>query len=312
MMTLVLAGSAFAQTDWPQKPVRIVVPFPAGGATDVVARQIGQKLAEKWGQAVVIDNRGGAGGNIGAEVVAKSPADGYTLLMTSGSIVTANQWLYKSLPYNAEKDLVPITNVASGPQTIVVHPDVAAKTLADLIAMAKAKPRGVNFGSAGIGSQTHLAGENFFAAANIDVTHVPYKGEGPALADLVAGQIQFMTANLAAALPFIQSGRLRALAVTSKQRSAALPDVPTVSDTLPGFENLGWFGLMAPAGTPQAIIEKVYADSAKALSDSDLKTRLDTLGMMPVGNRPEAMKRAIAEETKLWEGIVRARNLSAN
>jgi tripartite-type tricarboxylate transporter receptor subunit TctC len=303
---------AYGQADWPSKPVRIVVPFAPGGATDVVARQLGQKLTERWGQPVVIDNRGGAGGNIGADIVAKAPPDGYTLLMTSGSIVTANPHLYKSLSFDPARDFVAVTNVASGPQAIVVHPDVPAKTLADLIALAKANPRTINFGSAGIGSQTHLAAENFAASANIELVHVPYKGEGPALADVVAGQIQMATPNLAAAMPFIQSGRLRALAVTTKERSAQLPNVPAAAETIAGFENIGWFGLMAPAGTPTAIVDKIVMDTARALADADMKSRLEALGMQAVGNKPDAFARAIVDESKRWAEVVRVRKLSAN
>ena len=191
---------AFAAQVFPNKPVRIIVPFSAGGATDIVTRVVSQKLTDSWGQSIVVDNRAGAGGNIGADLAAKSPADGYTLFMTSGSIVTANQHMYRKLSYNAEKDLIAVTNVASGPQAIVVNPSFAAKNVKDLIDMAKAKPRGITFGSAGIGTQTHLAGENFIYSTGIDVVHIPYKGEAPAISDLVGGQIQFVTPNLAAAI----------------------------------------------------------------------------------------------------------------
>jgi tripartite-type tricarboxylate transporter receptor subunit TctC len=310
--TAVVVPQANAQSDWPAKPVRIVVPFAPGGATDVVARQLGQKLNVLWGQSVVIENRAGAGGNIGADVVAKAAPDGYTLLMTSGSIVTANPHLYKAMPFDAAKDLVGVTNVASGPQVIVVNPAVPAKTLAELVALAKARPGTINFGSAGVGTQTHLAAENFAATAGIDITHVPYKGEGPAIADLIGGQIQLATPNLAAALPHIQGGRLRALAVTTRDRSSQLPDVPAAGEILPGFENVGWFGLMVPAGTPPAVVEKIYADTAKVLAEPDMKSRLEGLGMAGVGNRPDAFARAIAEESKMWAQVVRQRKLSTN
>jgi tripartite-type tricarboxylate transporter receptor subunit TctC len=311
-IALTAAHPAFAQAPaWPTRPVKIVVPFAPGGATDVVARQLAQKLAAIWGQSVVVENRAGAGGNIGADAVAKSPPDGYTLLMTSGSIVTANPHMYKSLPYDAAKDLLAITNVASGPQVIVVHPDVPAKTLAELIALAKAKPGTLNFGSAGIGTQTHLAAENFAAAANIEIVHVPYKGEAPAMADLVAGQIQLATPNLAAALPFIQGNRVRALAVTTPARSPQLSAVPAASESLPGFENIGWFGLMAPAGTPPAIVDKIFTDTAKALADSEMKGRLDALGMVGVANSPDAFAKAIAAESARWAEVVKQRKLRA-
>jgi len=203
---------------WPSKPVKIIVPFAAGGATDVVARLLAQKLTDSWGQTVLVENRAGAGGNIGADVVAKSPADGYTLLMTSGSIVTANPYIYKAMPFDAARDLMPITNVATGPQVIVVNPNVPAKDLRELIGLAKASPGKVNFGSAGVGTQTHLAAENFLYSAGVDMTHVPYKGESAAITDLMGGQIQLATPNLGAAINLIKEGKLRGLAVTSAQR----------------------------------------------------------------------------------------------
>ena len=267
---LLAASTAFAADVYPVRPVRIIVPFAPGGATDIVARLVGQKLNEGWGQPVVVDNRAGAGGNIGGDIAAKSNPDGYTLFMTSGSIVTANQHMYAKMPFSPEKDLVAVTNVASGPQAIVVNPSNPAKTLKEFIAMAKAKPKSMTFGSAGVGTQTHLAAENFIYASGIDVTHVPYKGEGPAVSDLVGGQIQFVTPNLSAAIAFVNTGKLRALAVTSKERSAQLPNVPAVAETLPGFENLGWFGFMVPTGTPKAVIAKVHADTVKALANADL------------------------------------------
>jgi tripartite-type tricarboxylate transporter receptor subunit TctC len=296
---------------YPAKPVRIIVPFSPGGATDIVTRLVGHKLSEFWGQTVVVDNRAGASGNIGAELAAKSPPDGYTLFMTSGSIVTANQHLFKKLNWNPEHDLMPITNVASGPQALVVHPSFPARSVKELIAIAKAKPGVITFGSAGFGTQTHLAAENFLYAAGIHAVHVPYKGEGPALVDLVAGQIIFLTANLPAAIGFVQQDKLRALAVTSRQRSAQLPQVPAVAETLPGFETLGWFGLMAPAGTSKAVIDKVYQDTVKALQSPDVRARLEQMGMAPVGNRPEDFARAIREEAARWAKVISERKLSA-
>jgi tripartite-type tricarboxylate transporter receptor subunit TctC len=297
---------------YPSKPVRMIVPFPAGGATDVVARLLGQKLSEAWGQAVVVENRTGAGGNIGADAAAHSPPDGYTLFMTSGSIVTANPYMYKSLTYDPAKDLVAITNVATGPQVIAVNTGVAAKDLKEFIAYAKANPKKVNMGSAGIGTQTHLAGESFAYAAGVDITHVPYKGEGPAMTDLIGGQIQLVTPNLGAAIGLIQQGKIRALAVTSPQRNPQVPDVPTVAETLPGFENAGWFGLMAPTGTPKDIIDKVQRDSAKILHSEEFKAKLAQQGMMPVGNTPAEFSSAIREESARWAKVIKERGLAAN
>jgi tripartite-type tricarboxylate transporter receptor subunit TctC len=298
---------------FPNKPVKLIVPFVAGGATDIVARLVAQKLSAAWGQPVVVENRGGAGGNIGADAVAKSPADGYTILVTSGSIVTVNPHMYAKMPFDAKKDLVPITNLASGPQVLVVHPAVPAKNVKELVALAKSKPGQLNFGSAGIGSQVHMAGEAFVYAAGIEAQHIPYKGEAVAFTDLAGGQVQFMVGNIAGATGHIQSGRIRALGVTSAKRSPQLPDVPTVAEAgLPGFENTGWFGFMAPTGTPKPIIDKIHADTVKVLADQEVKDRLTQLGMAPVGNSPADFTKEIAVEYERWGKVVSARKLTAN
>jgi len=307
-----LAPSLASAEAWPARPVRIIVPFAAGGATDVVARLLAQKLNEAWGQGVVVEDRPGAGGNIGADVVAKSTPDGYTLLMASGSIVTANPFMYKSMSFDPAKDLAPITNVASGPQVIAVAKSVPAKTLREFIAYVKANPGKVNYGSAGVGTQVHLAGENFAYAAGLDMTHVPYKGEASALSDLVGGQIQMVPANLGAAINLVKGGEIRALAVTSRARSSELPGVPAVDEVVPGFENAGWFGLMAPAGTPREVIEKVYRDTAKALQGEAFKVALAKQGMTPVGNSPAAFQAAIRDETARWAKVIHERHLQAH
>jgi tripartite-type tricarboxylate transporter receptor subunit TctC len=312
MAGALLASSTIAAQGFPTKPVRIIVPFSAGGATDIVTRVVAQKLTDIWGQTIVVDNRAGAGGNIGADLAAKAPADGYTLFMTSGSIVTANPHMYRKLSYDAAKDLVAVTNVASGPQAIVVNPSFAGKTVKDLIDMAKAKPDSVTFGSAGIGTQTHLAGENFIASAGLNVRHIPYKGEAPAIADLLGGQIQFVTPNLSAAIVHVRAKRLRALGVTSPTRAKQLPDVPAVAETLPGFENLGWFGFMVPAGTPQSVIAKIHRDTVAALKDAEITKRFDDLGMVPVGNSSADFAKAIKEESARWAKVIKERNLQVN
>ncbi|HEY9447284.1 MAG TPA: tripartite tricarboxylate transporter substrate binding protein [Burkholderiales bacterium] len=306
-----VAGVApgLAAEGYPNRPVRIVVPFAAGGATDIVTRLVGQKLYDIWGQSVVVDNRAGAGGNIGADMVAKAVPDGYTILMTSGSIVTANPHIYRKMSFDPAKDLLPISNVASGPQLLGVNASSPWRSIKDLIAAAKAKPKTITFGSAGFGSQTHLAAENFIYTAGIDVVHVPYKGEAPALTDLVGGQVQFVTSNLPAAIGFVSQGKLRGLGVTSKTRVKQLPDVPTVAETLPGFENLGWFGLMAPAGTPRAIVTRIQQDIAKVLEGADVRERLEKLGMYATPNSPEEFAKDIKEESKRWLKIVRERKL---
>jgi tripartite-type tricarboxylate transporter receptor subunit TctC len=310
LVALALAAAQFASAQtYPVRPVRVIVPFAPGGATDIVTRLVGQRLTEEWAQTVVVDNRAGAGGNIGAELAAKATPDGYTLLMTSGSIVTANPLLFRKLTYSPEKDLTAITNVASGPQVIAVHPSQNAKTLKDFIAAVKAKPRGLSYGSAGVATQTHLAAENFLYTAGIDMVHVPYKGEGPAISDLVGGQIQMVTANLSAAIGFIQQGKLRGLAVTSKERARQLPEVPAAAETLPGFENLGWFGFMAPAGTPKPVIEKIYRDTAKVLQAPEMRQRFEQIGMVPVGNAPAVFAQAIKEESARWARIIQERKL---
>ena len=303
-----LAASAWAQS-WPQKPVRFIVPFPPGGATDISARLLGEKLTQIWGQQVVIENRGGAGGGVGAAEAARAAPDGYTLFFPAGSVVTANQHIYAKLNYDPEKDFVPITSVVSGPQVVAVPLNSPYKTVKDLIDNARANPGKLTFGHAGIGSQTHLAAENFVNSAKIDAVAVPYKGEGPALAGLVSGEISFTVTNLAATLPHISSGRVRALGVTSRAEAPQLPGVPPVADTLPGFENTGWFGIVAPTGTPREIIQKVYQDTKKALEASDLKARLYAQGLAPVGNTPEEMARAMKEETVLWARVVRERKI---
>ena len=311
-LALAWAAPATAQERWPTKPVRMIVPFVPGGTTDVVARMVGQKLAVRWGQPVMIENRAGAGGNIGADVVAKSPADGYTLLMASGSI-TINPHIYQRMPFDTKKDLAPITNVASGPMLVVVPESSPVKSVKELIALAKTKPGSVNFGSAGVGSQVHLAAENFADAAGIDMTHVPYKGEAAAFTDLIGNQVQMMVGNFAAASALLGNGRLRALAVTGKERSPQLPDVPTVSESgLPGFENSGWFGLFAPAGTPQNILAQVQRDTASVLAETDTKARLYVQGMTPVGNSSTEFAKAMDDESKRWAAVVKNRRLTTN
>jgi tripartite-type tricarboxylate transporter receptor subunit TctC len=308
-VVLSAALSAHAQ-NYPNKPVRIIVPFAPGGATDIVTRIVGQKLGEVWGQTVVVDNRAGAGGNIGADLAAKGTPDGYTLFMPSGSVMTANVHMYKKIPFDPVKDFAPITNVASGPQIVAVGNNVAAKNIKELIALSKSRP--LNFGSAGVGTQTHLAAENFLFSAGMNATHVPYKGEGPALSDLAGGQIQMVTPNLSAAINLVNSGKIRALAVTSRQRVPQLPNVPTVAETVPGFENLGWFGLVAPVGTPKAVITKIHADTVKVLQSADIKKRFDELGMAPVGNSPAEFAKDMKAESALWAKVIRERKLQVN
>ena len=308
MFGVLLAAGAQAQS-WPQKPVRFIVPFPPGGATDISARLLGEKLSQIWGQQVVIENRGGAGGGLGAAEAARAAPDGYTLFFPSGSVVTANQHIYAKMNYDPDKDFVPITKVVSGPQVLVVQASAPFKSVKDLIDYARANPGKLTFGHAGIGSQTHLAAENVVWQAKIEAIAVPYKGEGPGLAASVAGETNFFIGNVAAALGHIQGGRLRALGVTSKGEAAQLPGVPPIGRTVRGFENTGWFGIVAPTGTPKQIVQKVYVDTKKALEASDLRGRLYVQGLAPVGNTPEQMAREMKEESALWARVVRERHI---
>jgi len=305
---IALAGIAHAQS-WPQKSVRFIVPFPPGGATDISARLLGQKLTDIWGQTVVIENRGGAGGGVGAAEAAKAAPDGYTLFFPSGSVVTANQHIYAKMNYDPEKDFVPVTKVVSGPQVLTVPANSPYKTMRELIDAGRAYPGKLLFGHAGIGSQTHLAAENFVHQAKIDGVAVPYRGEGPGLAALVGGETHFFVGNVAASIGFIKGGRLRALGVTSKTEFAQLPGVPPIANTVPGFENTGWFGIVAPRGTPKEIIDKVYQDTKKALLDPAMKEKLFAQGLAPVGDTPEEMGRAMKIESELWKSVVSARKI---
>ena len=306
---MLVAASVHAQS-WPTKPVKFIVPFPPGGATDISARMIGQKLGEMWGQTVIIENRGGAGGGVGAAEAARATPDGYTLFFPSGSVVTANQHIYAKMSYDPEKDFVPVTNVVSGPQVLVVNAKAPYKSAKELIEAARANPGKFTFGHAGIGSQTHLAAENFVNTAKINAVSVPYRGEGPSLVGLMGGETTFAVTNLAAAIGHIQGGSLRALGVTSKTEAPQLPGVAPIGHTLPGFENAGWFGIVAPTGTPKEIVEKVYRDTKTALDSTEMKARFFAQGMATVGNSPEDFGKAIKTETAMWAKIVRERNIS--
>ena len=308
-LAAMLFACAAAAQNWPQKPVRFIVPFPPGGATDISARLLGEKLSQIWGQSVVIENRGGAGGGVGAAKTARATPDGYTLLCPSGSVVTANQHVYARLAYDPDKDFIPVTKVVSGPQVLTVPANSPFKTVKDLIDFGRANPGKLTFGHAGIGSQTHLAAENFVWQAKLDALAVPYKGEGPGLAAAVAGETQFFLGNVAAAIGHITGGRLRAIGVTSKDEAAQLPGVPPIAKTIPGFENNGWFGIVAPAGTTKAIVQKVYLDTKKALEASDLRGRLYVQGLAPVGNAPEQMAKEMKEESALWARVVKERKI---
>jgi len=310
LVTMGFVSPAQAQS-WPDKPIKLIIPFAAGGTTDIIGRVLAQQMSTILGQNVVVENRGGAGGNIGAEAVARAPADGYTLLLASGSMLTVNPHMYKKMAVNYSKDFAPISTLVSGPMIISVNPKLPVNNLNDLIALAKTK--NLNFGSAGIGSQVHLAAENFITAAGINATHIPYKGEAAALSDLIAGQIDFCACNVPASIGFIKGGQIKALAVTSAKRLPALPNIPTVAEaSIPGFENVGWFALMAPSNTPKLITDKIYAAAVKAVKSEAMQKSLETNSLTAVLNTPKELEAQIVSESARWEKVIKARNLSAN
>ncbi|MBK1688814.1 tripartite tricarboxylate transporter substrate binding protein [Rubrivivax gelatinosus] len=303
---------ALAQPAYPNKPIKLVVGYAAGGATDVIARLVGQKLGDSLGQTVVIDNRAGANSNVGAEAVARSPADGYTLYVYTIAN-TINATLYPKLGYDPEKDFEPIGLIAKVPNILVVNKDVPVKTLAEYVAYTKAQPQGVSFASSGSGSSIHLSGEMFKMMTKLNMLHVPYRGSAPAVSDLLGGQVQSMFDNAPSAMPHIQSGRLRPIAITSPQRSPLLPDVPTfIESGYADFDVQSWFGLAAPAGTPAAIVSKLNAELAKVLALPEVKKRLAEMGATPAGGSPADMRKFASAEIKRWNAVVKASGAKAD
>ena len=311
--TLAAAPLVASAQAYPAKPITIVVPFAAGGTTDILARVIGQALTKELGQSVIVDNRVGAGGNIGAQFAAKSTADGYTLFMGTVGTHAINQSLYKKLPFDPVKDFAPITRVAMVPNLLVANPGKPYKSVKELIAYAKANPGKVNFGSAGSGSSIHLSGELFNALAKVDMVHVPYKGSAPAVTDLVGGQIDLMFDNMPSAIQHVRTGRLRALAVTTAKRSPELPDVPTVAEAgVPGYEATSWFGMFAPAATPAPVIARLNAALVKVLADADVKKKLAEQGAEPHGEKPEQFAEFIGKEAAKWSKVVKDSGATAD
>ena len=304
-LALIVAAAVAQGTAYPAKPVRIVVPSSPGGGTDILARVLAQKLSESQGQQFVVENRPGAGQVIGIEAVARSAPDGYTLLMAASAIVI-NEVLYAKPPYDTLRDFVPVTLGASLPNILVVHPALPVKSVRELIALAKARPGQLNYSSAGSGTSPHLSMELFRLMAGITLTHVPYKGTGPATVDLVAGQVQLSMPNVLTALPQIKGGKLRGLGVTSAKRATGLPDIPAIAETLPGYEAIQWYGLLAPAGTPREIVNKVQAETARILVLPEVKARLAADGADAVGNRPEEFAAYIRTEIAKWGKVVKA------
>ena len=305
-LVLALATSAALAQTYPAKTVRLVIPFATGGTTDILARTLAQKLAVATGQQFIVDNRPGAGGTIGSDLVAKSPADGYTLVFGSTSSIVVAPNLYQKLPYDQLRDFVAVTEVAAGPIVLAVHPSLPVQNVRELIALAKARPGTLNFGSSGNGTSVHLAGEYLKFLAKIEMTHVPYKGIGPALPDLVAGQLQLMFSDMAPFDAFVKAGKLRAIAVTTGKRSALYPNLPSIAESgVPGYDLAGWYGVLAPVGTPKAVIDRLYDEFRKAINAADIKERYVTFGLEPVGSPPEQFDAFVRAELAKWGDIVK-------
>jgi tripartite-type tricarboxylate transporter receptor subunit TctC len=306
-----IAVKAISQTAWPSKPVKIIVPFAPGGTTDILARAMAPELSKAFGQSFIVENKAGAGGNLGSDIVAKSAADGYTILMGTVGTHGINVALYDKMPFDPVKDFAPITLIAGVPNVMVMNAEKAKalniNTVADFIKYARPNPGKLNMASSGNGTSIHLAGELFKSMSSTYLVHFPYRGSGPALLDLVGGTMDVMFDNLPSALPHIKSGKLKALAVTSAQRSAVLPDVPTIEEAgnLKGYEASSWFGLLAPAGTPADIVSRLQQESAKAMSNPAVKEKLLAQGAIPGGNTPADFSKMIAFEIKKWAQVVK-------
>lgn len=300
-------------SEYPKRPIRMVVPFPPGGATDILARVVGKRLTDVWSQNVIIDNRPGAGGTLGANLVAKANADGYTLVMGTNASHAIAPSLYANLAYDPLKDFAPITLVAIVPQVVVVHPALPVKNIPELIALAKQKPGELNFSSAGQGTPGHLGMELFKMLTGTNMTHVPYQGGAPGLAAVAGGQVQFMADNMNSALPFIRAGRVRAIAVTSAKRSGALPEMSTIAEQgVTGFDSGSWFGMFAPAGTPAAIVAKLHAETVKTLNLPDVKQTLAQQGAEVGANTPEQFTELIRSDITRWAKVTKAAGVKAN
>lgn len=308
VMTLALAGvSGIAMAQYPNKPIKMVVPFPAGGTTDIMARAMAAELQKSFGQAVVVENKAGAGGNIGSDFVAKSAPDGYTLLMGTVGTHAINVSLYPKMPYDAVKDFAPVSLVAAVPNVLTAAPSLPINSVRELIDAAKKDPNKITFASSGSGTSIHLSGELFKQLAGVQMTHVPYKGSSAALPDLMSGQVDVMFDNAPSVMPHIKGGKLKAIAVTSTRRSPALPNVPTIAEAgLPAFEASSWFGVLAPAGTPKDIVDKLSQAIVKSLQTAEIKDRLASQGADAVGNTPEQFSAHIKSEIDKWAKVVKA------
>jgi tripartite-type tricarboxylate transporter receptor subunit TctC len=303
---------ANAQSDWPTKPVRIIVPFPAGGATDVMGRIAAEALSQKLGQQFVVENKGGASGAIGAEAAEKSAPDGYTLMVATPATQVTNQYLKAKLPYDPEKGFDPVVLLSRSPVLLVAHPSVPANSVEELLALARKDPGTINFGSSGAGATSHLAGELFKSLAGVDIVHIPYKGAGPAMTDLLGGHVELMFDNLQTAVPQVQAGKLKALGVSSATREKSLPDVPPIGDTVKGYEALSFLALVAPKGTPRPIIEKVSKTIQEEFQKPEIKKRLSDLGIDPVTSTPEELDTFLAAERAKWKKVIETAKITAD
>ena len=309
-LALGAAAPAIAQTlKWPDKPVRVIVPFAAGGSTDIIARVLTAKLSQEYGQQFVVDNRGGASGAIGAEIAARANPDGYTLIIVATSYAT-NAALYK-IAYDPVRDIAPVGILHKGPFVLAVHPAVPATSVKDLVELVRAKPRTLNYGSSGVGGATHLATEFFRQLTKTDMTHVPYKGDAPATADLLGGQIQLIFSSVPALIAHLKSGRIRGLGVTTEKRFSELPDLPSVSETVPGFEHTSWNGMWAPKGTPKEIVSRLNQSFARILAQPDVQERLRADGREPAPSTPEEFQRVIARDIAKYTRVVQNGNIKA-
>ncbi len=307
LLLCLLAACQFAcAQSYPTKAVRVIAPFPPGGGTDLFARAVAQKLTSTLGQTFVVDNRSGAGGMIGADLVAKSPPDGYSLLITSSSTHSINPHLTRKMPYDAIRDFVPVINIASAPNVLVVHPSVPAKTVKEMIALAKSRPGALNYASNGTGTLSHLTGEMFKLQAGINLIHIPYKGGPPAVIDLVAGQVSALFAAAPTVFPQVRAGKLRAIAMTGPKRSAALPDLPAVAETLPGFDSVQWWAMFAPAGTPGDVVERLNSEVSRIITDADVKARFAAEGAEPAGGSPREFAAFVRADYEKWGKVVKA------
>jgi tripartite-type tricarboxylate transporter receptor subunit TctC len=303
---------AHAQSDWPTKPVRIVVPYPAGGATDVMGRIAAEALSQALGQQFVVENKGGASGAIGAEQVAKAEPDGYTLMVGTPATQVTNQYLKAKLPYSPEKDFDSIVLLSRSPVLLIAHPSVPANSVGELIELARQKPGTINFGSSGSGATSHLAGELFKSMAEVDIVHIPYKGAGPAMTDLLGGHVQLMFDNLQTAVPQVQAGKVKALGISSATRDDSLPDIPPIGDSVKGYEALSFLALFAPKGTPRPIIDKVSKIIQEQFQKPETKKRLSDLGVEPVTSTPEQLDHFLAAERAKWKKVIETAKITAD